>query len=81
MAKITLKSVCDDLFCLHWLDQFLVAEITFKVAYITSSMTNIPFVVTEVMLRVAVITSAVYKISLFVAKISFVVAKILLKWL
>ena len=44
-----------------------MAEITFKVAVITSSVAKISFVVAETTLKVAVITSSVDKISLFVA--------------
>ena len=42
---------------------FVVAEITFKVAIITSSLAKITFVVAEITLRMAVITSSVVKIT------------------
>ena len=40
-----------------------MAEITFKVAMITSSMTKITFVESEITLKMAVITSSVVKIT------------------
>ena len=40
-----------------------MAEITFKVAMITSSMTKMTFVVSEITLKMAVITSSVVKIT------------------
>ena len=42
---------------------FVVAEITFKVIVITSSVVKIPFVVVYIILKVAVITSSVAKIT------------------
>ena len=42
---------------------FVAAEITFKVAMITSSVAKITFVVTEITLKMAVITSSVVKIT------------------
>ena len=44
-----------------------MAEITFKVAVITSSVAKITFVVAEITLKLEVITSSVDKICLFVA--------------
>ena len=42
-----------------------MAEVTFKVAVITSSVVKITFVVAEITFKVAVITFSVIKISLF----------------
>ena len=58
---------------------FVVPEITFKVAVITSPVVKIIFEVAEIIFKVAVITSSVDKISLFIAKIAFVVAGITFK--
>ena len=55
---------------------FVVADITFKVAMITSSVTKIAFVVNEITFKVAVITSSVAKITSVVAEITFEVAMI-----
>ena len=44
-----------------------MAEITFKVAVISSSVAKIPFVVAEIIFKVAVITSSVVKITIVVA--------------
>ena len=62
-----------------------MAEITFKVAVITSSVAKITFVVTEITFNVAVITSLVVKINFVVFKLSvmtYSVVKITFeKWL
>ena len=50
---------------------FVVAEITFKVTVIPSSVANITFVVVEVTFKVAGITSSVAKINFVVAEITF----------
>ena len=52
--------------------QFVVAEIRFKEAVITSSVVNIIYLVGEITFKVAVMTSLVAKFSLFVAKVTFV---------
>ena len=44
-----------------------MAEITFKVAVISSSVAKITFVVAEIIFKVAVITSSVVKITIVVA--------------
>ena len=54
----------------------VVAEITFKVAVITSSVANITFVVAEITFKVAVVTSSVAKITTVVVEITFKVAMI-----
>ena len=48
-----------------------MAEITFKVAVITSSVAKITFVVAEITFKVAMITSSVAKITFVVAVITF----------
>ena len=56
---------------------FVVTDITFKVAVMTSSVTkssflvNITFVVTEIAFKVAVMTSSVAKITFTVVEITF----------
>ena len=50
---------------------FGAAEITFKVAVITSSVTKITFVVAEITLKLVVITSPVVKITFIVSEITF----------
>ena len=45
-------------------DQFVVAQITFKVAVITSSVVKITFLVAEITFKAAVITSSVAKLTL-----------------
>ena len=48
-----------------------MAEITFKIVVITSSVAKITFAVTEITFIVAVITSLVVKITFVVAEITF----------
>ena len=62
---------------------FVVAEVTFKVAVMTSSVAKfslfvakITFVVAEITFNMAVMTSSVPKFSSFVAKVTFVGAQI-----
>ena len=44
---------------------FVVAEITFKMVVITSSVVEITFVMAEITFRMVAITSSVVKISLY----------------
>ena len=55
---------------------FVVAEITIKVAMITSSVTKITCVVTEITFKVGLITSSVAKITFVVAEITFIIEMI-----
>ena len=45
---------------------FMVAEITFKLAVVTSSVAKITFVVNEILFKVAVITSSMVNITFVV---------------
>ena len=65
---------------------YVVGEITFKVAVMTSLVTKfslfvakITFVIAEITFNMAVMTSSVAKISSFVAKVTFVAAHIIFK--
>ena len=57
-----------------------MAEITFKVVVITSSVVKITFVVAEITLQVVVVTSSVAKSTFVVAEISFKVLLSFLLW-